>query len=311
MNIKAIVTESVFKYSVDNPRWAALHYSTLLMSKADYCSVRFLHKPDVTTEAARLWAASFSSGASMKDSAARHSDEAIISTDLLRQLAYNEKMAELGKISAGVVHELNAPLSVIISASQMIMREEGVPEVVMEMISRISSEAQRLSHLTKGLLNFSSHDETIGEVDLNLTVDFILNFLNFEAARRGVIVLKQFDYTLPDIRLDANLLKQILLNIIMNALQAMENNGGKLLVETTSAGGDSVCFIIADNGPGIPAESINHIFDRYFTTKKPGEGTGLGLFVTKSLVENMGGEIAVTSRNGGGTTFTVTLPIKQ
>jgi two-component system sensor histidine kinase HydH len=247
----------------------------------------------------------------MKDSAARHSDEAIITTDLLRQLAYNEKMAELGKISAGVVHELNAPLSVIISASQMIMREEGVPEVVLEMISRISSEAQRLSHLTKGLLNFSSHDETIVDVDLNLTGDFILNFLNYEAARRGVIVLRQFDYTLPVIRLDPNLLKQILLNIIMNALQAMENGGGKLLVKTKAAGSDNVCFVIADNGPGIPAEAIDRIFDRYFTTKKPGEGTGLGLFVTKSLVENMGGEITVTSSSGGGTTFTVTLPIQQ
>ena len=145
----------------------------------------------------------------MKDSAARNSNEAI-TPDLLRQLAYNEKMAELGKISAGVVHELNAPLSVIISASQMIMREEGVPENVLEMISRISLEAQRLSYLTKGLLNFSSFDETVGEVDPNLTVEFILNFLNFEAARRGVIVLKQFDHKLPAILLDANLLKQIL-----------------------------------------------------------------------------------------------------
>lgn len=245
----------------------------------------------------------------MKDSAARHSDDAIITSDLLRQLAYNEKMAELGKISAGVVHELNAPLSVIISASQMIMREEGVPEGVMEMIARISSEAQRLSHLTKGLLNFSSHDETVGETDLNLTIDFILNFLNFEAARRAVVVLKQLDYSLPTIRLDANLLKQILLNIIMNALQAMEDGGGKLLVETAPVGGDSVRFTVADNGPGIPAETIDRIFDRYFTTKKPGEGTGLGLFVTRNLVENMGGNIEVTSRSGGGTTFTVTLPI--
>jgi len=244
----------------------------------------------------------------MKDSAAGHSNEAI-TADLLRQLAYNEKMAELGKISAGVVHELNAPLSVIVSASQMIMREEGVPEAVLEMISRISSEAQRLSHLTKGLLNFSSHDETICEVDPNLTVDFILNFLTFEAARRRVTILKQFDHTLPVIRLDANLLKQILLNIIMNALQAMEQDGGKLLVETAAAGSESISFIITDNGPGIPTEAIGRIFDRYFTTKKPGEGTGLGLFVTKSLIESMGGEITVMSRSGGGTTFTVTLPL--
>ncbi|MHB8058638.1 MAG: sensor histidine kinase [Desulfuromonadaceae bacterium] len=244
----------------------------------------------------------------MKNSATRHSDTAI-TTDMLRQLAYNEKMAELGKISAGVVHELNSPLSVIVSASQMIMREEGVSEAVLEMISRINSEAQRLSQMTKGLLNFSSHDETVGEADLNLTADFILNFLNFEAARRGVIVLKQFDYRLPVIRLDANMLKQILLNIIMNALQAMEKEGGKLLVETTSAGREGVCFIISDNGPGITAGSLERIFDRYFTTKGPDEGTGLGLLVTKKLVESMGGDITVASISGRGTTFTVTLPI--
>lgn len=246
----------------------------------------------------------------MKDSAAGHSDEPAISTELLRQLAYNEKMAELGRISAGVVHELNSPLSVIISASQMIMREEGVPEGVLEMISRISSEALRLSQLTKGLLNFSSHEDSIGDTDLNLTADFILNFLNFEAARRGVLVLRQFDYSLPTIRLDANMLKQVLLNIIMNALQAMENSGGKLLVETAGEGSDSVRFIVTDNGPGIPAESLERIFDRYFTTKKPGEGTGLGLFVTKNLVKNAGGSIRVTS-SSGGTAFTVTLPAMQ
>lgn len=246
----------------------------------------------------------------MKDSTSRSSNDAIISPDLLQQLAYNEKMAELGKISAGVVHELNAPLSVIVSASQMIMREEGVSDSVLEMISRINSEAQRLSHLTRGLLNFSSPDDFITEVDLNLTVDFILNFLNYESARRAVIILKQFDYTIPTIRLNPNLLKQILLNIIMNALQAMEINGGKVMVETTAASVDGVRFIISDNGPGIPVETIDRIFDRYFTTKKPGEGTGLGLFVTKKLVEELGGEIVVTSRIGGGTIFTVTLPIE-
>lgn len=250
----------------------------------------------------------------MKNRPVRHTDGVInddLGSGLLDQVAYNEKMAELGKISAGVVHELNAPLSVIISASQMILREEDVTEFVREMVSRISSEAQRLSGLTRGLLNFSSHDETAGEVNLNITTEFILEFLRYEAARRGVTILRQLDYHLPVIWADANLLKQILLNIIMNALQAMEEDGGKLLVETVSAGEENVRLIIADSGPGIPAESIDKIFDPYFTTKKPGEGTGLGLFVTKKLVENMGGEIAVTSRNGGGTAFTVTLPVQQ
>lgn len=243
----------------------------------------------------------------MKDPVDGNSNEAIITAEQLRQLAYSEKMAELGQISAGVVHELNAPLSVIISAAQMIMREESVPDNVLEMIDRINSEAMRLSHMTRSLLNFSSDNEADTEADINLTIDFILNFLGYEAARRGVVILKQLDYSLPVIRLDANHLKQILLNIIMNALQAMGDEGGKLLVETAADNG-GISLTISDNGPGIAPAIIDRVFDRYFTTKKSGEGTGLGLFVTRKLVESMGGEISVTSRNGGGTSFTVILP---
>jgi signal transduction histidine kinase len=241
----------------------------------------------------------------MKATPVRHADE-ISSGDLFKQLAYNEKMAELGRISAGVVHELNAPLSVIISASQMIMREEDVPEFVREMIDRISTEAQRLSQMTRGLLNYSSHEEAGGVTDINLVIDFVLDFLGYEAARRGVSLIKTLDYRLPVINMDGNILKQIILNIVMNALQAMEPDGGRILVESSSAGSDEVSIIISDTGPGIPAETLKHIFDPYFTTKKPGEGTGLGLFVTRTLVENSGGRIEVRSGVGEGTRFSVT-----
>jgi signal transduction histidine kinase len=236
--------------------------------------------------------------------------ERTIDADLLQQLAYNEKMAELGKISAGVVHELNAPLSVIISASQMIMREHDVPEFVQEMIVRINSEAQRLSLLTRGLLNYSSHEKTTTEADLNLTVEFILDFLNFEASRRAVVVVRQLDHRLPLIRTDANQLKQILLNLIMNALQAMELAGGTLLVETASAGESVVSVTVSDSGPGIPPAVIERIFERYFTTRKSCEGTGLGLFVTRELVMQLGGDIHVSSGAEGGTTFVVKLPVE-
>jgi signal transduction histidine kinase len=242
----------------------------------------------------------------------RHIDGAI-SQELLKQLAYNEKMSELGRISAGVVHELNAPLSVIISASQMIMREADVPEFVREMVARISSEALRLSQLTRGLLNFSSQEESEsgGEADVNLTVEFVLDFLGYEAARRGVTLLRKLDHHLPVVEVGANLLKQVLLNIIMNALQAMENEGGSLMVETMSPGAGKVGIVIVDTGPGIPAVSLTRIFEPYFTTKRPGEGTGLGLFVTKRLVENLGGSIEVRSTEGEGTTFIVTFAVEE
>jgi len=233
------------------------------------------------------------------------------SHELLKQLAYNEKMAELGRISAGVVHELNAPLSVIVSASQMIMREEGVPEPVREMIERINTEAQRLSQMTRGILSFSSHEEAGGDADVNLTIEFVLDFLCYEAARRGVSLMRNLDHRLPVALVDSNVLKQIIINIAMNALQAMEPEGGRLLVESRALGNSGVCIAIADTGPGIAVESLARIFEPYFTTKRPGEGTGLGLFVTRTLVENLGGRIDVNSVIGEGTCFTVTLPAEE
>jgi len=235
---------------------------------------------------------------------ADYSDGAI-NEDLLKHLAHNEKLAELGRISAGVVHELNAPLSVIISAAQMIMREQDTSEFVLEMVARISTEAQRLSQMTRGLLNFSGHDDTPTEVDINLTISFILDFLGFEAARRGINISRQLDFQLPVLFIDGNKLKQILLNLVMNALQAMEECGGDLLVKSVSTCLDEIDIIISDTGPGISEEILSRIFEPYFTTKKPGEGTGLGLFVTKRLVENLGGRIKVASTAGKGTTFTV------
>jgi signal transduction histidine kinase len=246
----------------------------------------------------------------MKNLAEKHNNDNI-SAELLKQMAYNEKMAELGRISAGVVHELNSPLSVITSAAQMILREEDVPEFVREMVARISSEAQRLSRMTRGLLNFSRQDEATEETDVNLAVEFILDFLSYEAAKRGVTILRNLDYHLPAVRMDSNLLKQILLNIIMNSLQAMEDSGGKLLVETFTLMKEEIGISIADTGPGIPEEAITKIFQPYFTTKKPGEGTGLGLFVTKTLVENMGGRIEVGSSHETGTVFFVKFPMEK
>lgn len=230
---------------------------------------------------------------------------AAISNELFRQMAYNEKMAELGRISAGVVHELTAPLSVITSAAQMILREDDVPEFVREMVGRISSESLRLSQLTRGLLNFSSHNDLGGESDVNLTINFVLDFVGFEAAQRGVTISRRLDYSLPVVAINSNSLKQILLNIIMNALQAMDGVGGTLLVESSLTADRRVRIAITDSGPGMTEATVSKIFEPYFTTKTDGQGTGLGLFVTRTLVQQDGGSIDVASRLGEGTCFSL------
>ena len=228
--------------------------------------------------------------------------------EFLEQLAFNEKMAELGRLAVGMVHELNTPLSVIVSAAQMVLREEGLPESVKEMVERIDAEAQRLAQFTKGLLTFSRKDDgTVAEADVNQLLREVMSFLKYEAQRRSVAVVEEMNYDLPAVAADSNRLKQIFINLVMNALQAMEN-GGTLHLRTTMAGDRSVEVEIADNGCGIPRDKLARIFDPFYTTKGLGEGTGLGLFIIKSLVEQLAGRISVRSLVGAGTAFTVRLP---
>ncbi len=227
----------------------------------------------------------------------------------LEQLATNEKMAELGKLAAGMVHELNTPLSVIVSAAQMILREGELSEFTREMVERIDLEAQRLSQFTKGLLSFARTEEGAEtEADVNQLLREVMAFLKYEAQKRSVTVIEEFDYHLSPILADSNRLKQIFINLIMNALQAMEN-GGALLLRTSMPDDNAVEIQIADTGTGIPAEVLGRIFEPFYTTKTASAGTGLGLYITKTIVEQFGGRIAVQSVKGEGTTFTVSFPL--
>lgn len=227
---------------------------------------------------------------------------------LLKQLAVNEKMAELGRLSMGIVHEINTPLSVIAAASQMILSEEGVSTQVAEMVERIRQEAHRLSQLTRGILAFSGEDGfSSGETDVSLAVRDVLMFLKYEIRKRSVAVFEELEPGLPSVGADPNQLKQIFLNLIVNSLQAM-GKGGRLAIAASSSIDGLVRVVVRDTGPGIPEEIRERIFDPFFTTKEPGEGTGLGLFVTKTLVEKLGGRIEVASDAGRGAGFILLFP---
>lgn len=245
----------------------------------------------------------------MDDSLARNLHGAgQIDETFLARLAHNEKMAELGQLAAGMIHEVNTPLSVIVSAAQMILRESDVPDFIREMVERIDLEAQRLSQYAKGVLSFARTDhERDDEVDINRVLQEVLSFLRYEARKRSINVIEELDYRLPPIPADGNRLKHIFINLIMNAFQAMEN-GGALLVRTVTADDGSVRVELADTGKGIPPDELGKIFEPFFTTKKRGEGTGLGLYITRKTVELMRGTIEVSSSVGEGTTFVITLP---
>ncbi len=237
-------------------------------------------------------------------SASGHIDE-----QLLAQLAHNEKMAELGRLSTGIVHELNTPLSVIASAVQLILREEDVPATVREMLVRIDAEVHRLAQFTRGVLTFARNGEGAdAEADVNLVLQDVMQFLRYEARKRSITVIEELDYDVLPVAAEGSRLKQIFINLIMNAFQAMEE-GGALYVSTSMPDDRSVRIEIADTGEGIPAERLERIFDPFFTTKKSGEGTGLGLYIVGKMVELMHGRIEVASKVGDGTTFTIVLPL--
>ncbi len=235
-------------------------------------------------------------------------DECRLDEDLLEQLAWNEKMAELGQLAVGMVHELNTPLSVIVSATQLILREEELSSSVKEMVERIDMEVQRLSLFTRGLLSFARKDDgTKGETDVNQVLQEVMHFLKYEAQKRSVKVVDDLDFRVPAIAADVNRLKQIFMNLVMNAFQSMDE-GGSLLLRSFQPDSGSVSIQVADTGKGITKSNLIHIYEPFYTTKKSGKGTGLGLFITKKLVESFSGTISVESTEGEGTCFTLTFP---
>ncbi len=248
----------------------------------------------------------------MADALAKYlSENGNVEGELLELLAFNEKMAELGRMAAGVVHELNTPLSVIVSATQMILREEDLSESVREMVERVNEEAHRLAEMTKGVLSFARRDWAgRAEADVNQVAGEVMTFLRFEARKRAILVIEDLDFRLPFIAADANRVKQVIINLVMNALQAMGEDG-TLLLRTAQETESTVTVQVSDTGPGIPPAVQEQIFTPFFTTKDLGDGTGLGLFITRRLMEEIGGTIAVTSVVSEGTTFTLTFPVAE
>lgn len=228
-----------------------------------------------------------------------------------QRLAFTEKLAELGRLSVGIIHELNTPLSVIVSASQLLLREEELSEFSREMVERICQEAERLSLMTRGVLSFSRRAaESCSETDVNRAIRDVADLLRFEARKRSVEVHEELDHRIPMVQGDANRFRQIFMNLMMNALQAMKE-GGRLVL-TTAKGGDGAIHVwVADTGPGIPLEISSTIFEPFVTTKGPGEGTGLGLYITRTLVESLGGTVTLTTAPGRGTSFHLQFPTQE
>jgi len=228
------------------------------------------------------------------------------------QLVSSEKMASLGKLAAGIAHEINNPLGGILIYSSLMIEDLPDEDPRRGDLVRIVQEAGRCKEIVKSLLEFARQTEPKMEpTDVNRAISDGLFFLVNQALFHNIDIVKKLDSFLPFVQGNAGQLKQVFMNIIVNAAEAMHGNGTLTITTFRPPDGKTVFVEFTDTGEGIPAENLTRIFDPFFTTKEVGKGTGLGLATSYGIVEDHGGKISVKSQVGEGTTFTIELPVHQ
>jgi signal transduction histidine kinase len=228
---------------------------------------------------------------------------------LEEQLTRSERLALLGELAAEFAHEIKSPLSVITMQAALIQRQLGAGDrEVAEDMARIIKQGKRIGEMAQNLLEYSRRAPLAREaVDIHEVIEETLTFTSYLITRRGISVERDFDHSLPLIYVDPGQIEQVFLNLIVNATQATPYEG-KLTVSTRWVD-DEMHISFADTGCGIPVENLDKIFEPYFTTKPPGEGTGLGLYVCRNILAKHEGTIEVDSEVDVGTTFTIKLPL--
>jgi PAS domain S-box-containing protein len=226
------------------------------------------------------------------------------------QIVQNDKLTSIGLLAAGVAHEVNTPLAVISSYSQLLRKQFASGDQRQGLTDKIIKQTFRASEIVNNLLSFSRTSSTeFAEIDVHQVVADTLSLVDHQLKSAGVEVRKSLDATAPLAFGNAGKLQQVFLNLFLNARDAM-TSGGCLTVRTDTK--DSRLRIwVEDTGTGISGENIKKIYDPFFTTKAVGEGTGLGLSVSYGIVQEHGGELFVDSAPGRGTSFRLELPLAR
>ena len=234
---------------------------------------------------------------------------------LTSQLIQSQKLAAIGELSAGIAHEINNPIAIIAQEAEWAAHLVGEAEKsgnadfaeVKDSLREVRAQVDRCKNITHKLLDFARKREPVlQEVDVVRIIEDMARLVDKEASYKNVTLVRSLPQDLPTLRTDAPLLRQVVLNLMTNALHAVDT-GGRIEV-SAQADDESLEICIKDNGCGIAPENIDKIFNPFFTTKPPGQGTGLGLSMCHTLVDGMKGKIFVTSKPGLGAAFTVRLP---
>jgi len=226
------------------------------------------------------------------------------------QLLQSEKMASLGKLAAGVAHQLNNPLAGITLYTRLVMEDYPLEEGARKDLLRVLEDAERCRDTVKELLEFTRQTRHLMRPqDINRAISRTLFLLENQTLFQNIIIDKELDPALPPVYSDIQQLNHLFMNIVLNAAQAMEGKGELNVKTLFLPDTDHVRIEIVDTGPGIPEHVLPHIFDPFFTTKQEGEGTGLGLSLVYGIVETHGGQIKARNLSGGGAAFIIELPI--
>jgi two-component system NtrC family sensor kinase len=227
--------------------------------------------------------------------------------NMTEQLMRTEKLAAIGRLSAGVSQEINNPLSEMLLAVRLLLDRDGLEPHVRNELQRILQQIGRLSKVATDMMDFArSRSSPKTSVDINVLIIDTLRILSFDPRFKTFAVTTELSRNLPRVFADPDRIQQVFLNILLNAKDAM-NEGGSLVISTDFEG-EFVTIEISDDGIGLPKDDETKIFDPFFTTKPDGEGSGLGLAVCYGIITSHGGTISARHNEPHGAVFTVKLP---
>ena len=226
-----------------------------------------------------------------------------------QQMAQADKLASIGQLAAGIAHEINNPLGIIQGYTQLLLRGEKSGGERHDDLKTIEKHVRSCKLIVEDLLNFARSSDPKKEVIyLHKVVDDVLSFIQHHCDLGRIEIVRDYIEDIPTVLLDEKKIKQVFINLIMNAIDAVGQDGTITLATDYDATNGQVFVRVADTGYGIQEKNLSRIFDPFFTTKPTGEATGLGLSVSYGIVKNHGGNISVQSKPGLGATFTVSLP---
>jgi two-component system NtrC family sensor kinase len=225
-------------------------------------------------------------------------------------LIRSEKLASLGKIAAGVAHEINNPLTSILINTHLLLERPDLSVEDREALALMAQETSRCAEIVKGLLEFSRQRPAQSvRTDVNQLLERTIQLLDRQATLRNIRLVPRLADDLPEIALDVNKIQQVFYNLLLNACEAMPEGGTATVTSRLAPGRNEVEVVFSDTGVGIPRQNLDKLFDPFFSTKSL--GTGLGLAVSYGIVRQRGGTIEVDSQPGKGSTFTVKLPLEE